>query len=491
MSKQKVRRRIIKAVQLRFGQESLTYYPRESVDELDVAVDQRNQLRHLLGVIESYRSALSELVRGKYQHLAPSLPEHFTNLCLITVTSCPDGIVVRYDARQVAGEDHRDIDIIAGAYSTKTMVEMVPVLSENSACVVRGDEQPDEHLPGPTMTLTVSGPREQPKDWMTLTTRFVGRIPDDDGRAVGRPEKIIDTTGVFEIGLVGEEISDDPATGPHRRRPFITRTPIKLKVGWMAFEVYGPLRTEQWRDDDAASWAENDLLLTAARKNTHDAQYASIDPRFQARRYFANLVEEFDRALDAAADEEDLQRFLSDNPVFLEPAFARVWPKLPLGAHVTDFVFQRATGEYLVVELEHPRKKLFTKRGVQSAQLTQAIDQVLDWRRYIEDNLTTVQRELGLENITPNPKSMIVIGRARDLAGENRRKLATLAGQWPNLRILTYDDLRTETVQRLENMAGPLERGAKGTEMYYPLSAMVTLPGGGPTICVPPADQPN
>ena len=484
-----VRRKILQAVELRFGQESLTYYPRDSVDDLDVEANQRTQVGQVLGVIERYRTALEELVRGRYQYLGPSLPEHFTSRCLITATCCGDGIVVRYDARKLVGEDQRDVDIVVGAYSTKSIVEMVPVLSENSACIVRGEEQPDADLPGPTMTLSVKGPGEQRKDWMTITSRFVGRIPEEaGGKSAGSPEKIIDTTGVFEIGLQGEDIFEDPAKGPQRRRPFITRTPIKLKVGWLAFEVYGLYRAEQWLEECAASWAENDVLLTAARKNTRDAQYASIDPMFQARRYFAGLVEEFDHVLDAATEEEDLQRFLSENPVFLEPAFVRVWAKLPLGDRVTDFVFRRATGEYLLVELEHPAKKLFTTRGVRSAQLTQASDQVLDWRRYIEDNLTTVQRELGLDKITPNPKSLIVIGRSRDLEERNRRKLATLAGQCPNLRIITYDDLRAETVQRLENMAGPLERGAKGTDMYYPVSATVTLPGGGPKIRLAPAD---
>ena len=52
--------------------------------------------------------------------------------------------------------------------------------------------------------------------------------------------------------------------------------------------------------------------------------------------------------LEGAEREEDLQRFLTDNPIFLEPAYARVWPKLPFGARVTDYVFQRATGEYLL-----------------------------------------------------------------------------------------------------------------------------------------------
>ena len=101
-----------------------------------------------------------------------------------------------------------------------------------------------------------------------------------------------------------------------------------------------------------------------------------------------------------------------------------------------------ATGEYLLVELENPARKLFTKTGRQSAELTHAIDQTLDWRRYIEDNLSAVQRELGLDGITSNPKSLVVIGRGAALDENLRRILATKMNQSPYLTILTYDDLR-------------------------------------------------
>lgn len=85
----------------------------------------------------------------------------------------------------------------------------------------------------------------------------------------------------------------------------------------------------------------------------------------------------------------------------------------------------------------------------------------------------------GLTGITPNPKSLIVIGRSGDLDEGNRRKLATLAGGWPDLRIITYDDLRVETVQRLENVVGPLNTGGAGRDLYYPQSPTFVLPGRG------------
>lgn len=472
--------KVLKAIQLKFGEDSFTFSPRELLDDLEIEKEQRAQLDTVLSVIEAHRVALAELVDGKYQHLAPSLPEHLVDRCLITVTCCPDGMIVRYDKKEVIEDHEPDKDILVGTWSPRTITELVPLLSEQSAYVIRDDEEVSEKPQGPTITLSAHGPGGERKEWITIQSSFVGRIPAEGvANPSGRPRKIIDTVGVLVLGLQGEEIADDPAEGPRQRRPFVTRTPIKVRVNWRALEVYSGYDETQWKSGDVAAWAENDVLLTAARRNALDEQFRSIDPTFRARQHFTSLVQEFDRVLDAATTEEELQQFLAANPSFLEPAYARVWPKLALGDRVTDFVFQRATGDYLLVELEQPAKKLFTKAGVQAATLTQAIDQILDWRRYIEDNLPTVQRELGLSGITPNPKSLIVIGRSCDLDEANRRKLATLAGQSPNLRIITYDDLRVEAVQRLENMVGPIGTAVPGTDIYYPQSPTFILPGSG------------
>src|SRR4030095_16407754 len=99
------------------------------------------------------------------------------------------------------------------------------------------------------------------------------------------------------------------------------------------------------------------------------------------------------------------------------------------------------TGDYLLVELEKSTDPLFIKSGHPSSKLNHARGQIQDWRRYLEDNLSTVQRELGLYGISPSPRCLIVIGRADSLSPENRRKLAVIENEAPRLKILTYDDV--------------------------------------------------
>ena len=97
-----------------------------------------------------------------------------------------------------------------------------------------------------------------------------------------------------------------------------------------------------------------------------------------------------------------------------------------------------------------------------------AENQILDWKRYLEDNLATVQRELGLEGISSNPSSLVVIGRSRTLSPENRRKLVTKENSSPRTKILTYDDLLENTKTIVENLLGPLWIPQGNTQIYYP-----------------------
>ena len=135
---------------------------------------------------------------------------------------------------------------------------------------------------------------------------------------------------------------------------------------------------------------------------------------------------------------------------------------------MTDFVFCDATQEYLLVELERSTLPLFRQNGHPTAELTHAHGQIVDWKRYLEDNLQTVQRELGLTGITPSPNALLVIGRSHSLQLKDRRKLQTMASDSPKLRIMTYDDVYENAKAVFENMLGPLWDPGGATQVYYP-----------------------
>lgn len=87
---------------------------------------------------------------------------------------------------------------------------------------------------------------------------------------------------------------------------------------------------------------------------------------------------EYRKVLKSSKREEEVQQFLAKNPALLAPDVVRVHPKVKLGAeYVTDFVLEYPEGgyrpRYLLVEIEKPGQKPFTKKDAQSNRLTHAL----------------------------------------------------------------------------------------------------------------------
>ena len=171
-----------------------------------------------------------------------------------------------------------------------------------------------------------------------------------------------------------------------------------------------------------------------------------------------------EQAVANASGEADLQRFLQENPSFLIQHLGGghgrwVIPQQRLGCQfVTDFVVgeRHSFGmEWHPVELESPTAKLFTKAGDLSATLNHAIRQILDWRRWLSDNLDYArkprdQNGLGLIDIHSSSPALILIGRASSLNIQLNRLRQDLIYQL-GIQIRTYDFLIEITRGRLRS----------------------------------------
>jgi hypothetical protein len=249
------------------------------------------------------------------------------------------------------------------------------------------------------------------------------------------------------------------------------KIPYRLPVGWECIEVFPSPNFDMWKPELAPLWAENDLLSAALVNQTQGSDLNSIEPRVTARRKYAALLADFKRLLDSEPErEEQLHVFLKANPELLHPTKIQMWSKLPFGAKESDFVFRDAVNDYVLVELENSTHFLFNKNGHANAKLNEAIGQIMDWKRYLEDNLQTVQRELGLDGITSNPDGLVVIGRSSSLSPENRRKLQAMMSNSSKLRIMTYDDVYENAKAVLENFLGSIEDVGGMTKIFPPNS---------------------
>jgi hypothetical protein len=260
-----------------------------------------------------------------------------------------------------------------------------------------------------------------------------------------------------------------PTVGSSRDpEPFVIAHEIRLSAGWDCLEVFPGIVIEKWKPELAQFWAESDLLGAILVAQTKDARFKDLDPRAATRRQYSALLARFREALDSATNEQDLQTFLEENPVLLCPTFTKVYPKLRFGTHISDFVFSQADREYLLVEIEPATHKLFRLDGHPTAELTHAQGQIADWKRYIEDNLSTVQRELKLEGITSQARGLVVIGRSRDLSEGDRRKIQVMHNESPRIRIATYDDIHDIAKAMFENLLGPMSDFGGATRVYFP-----------------------
>jgi hypothetical protein len=166
--------------------------------------------------------------------------------------------------------------------------------------------------------------------------------------------------------------------------------------------------------------------------------------------------------LEVAKDERSVHRFLESHRVLLVEAFNSghgrwVYPRVWLGKdHEIDFLVatRDSTGfEWTAIELEPPNVRPFTKAGRPSARLNEAIDQVKEWRVWLQTNLDNARRSeadhgLGLTDISARCHSVILIGRSQnfpDVRQEWRRHLRDNDG----IEIHSYDWLLEKASARI------------------------------------------
>ena len=415
--------------------------------------------------IKSYITTTETLANGKYEHLRTKIPEYLVSPGNLLTAICTDGVVIRYEKK--SKEEHKR----AVTVFPLGIAEVAAMLSQNLVHI----ESPDAPHPrsetfGVELKLFVHSPLQgASQDISAARIWFQAKnpSPQQTHQPGAKPYCLLSVRNQLDIEIRGELGFDDKATSSNQ--PFIARSTIRLITGWECIEVFPGLNLSAWNADFAPLWAEQDILGAALIAQTKDVQLSSLDPRASARRQYTSLLGEFKALLDSNPDREQvLQAFLQENPVLLCPTHVRMWPKLPLGSTITDFVFREANQEYILVELERSTLQLFRQDGHATADLTHAQGQIIDWKRYLEDNLQTVQRELGLAGITPNPNGLLIIGRSQSLLPGSRRKLQTMTNESPKLRIMTYDDVYENAKAVFENLLGPIWDTGGDTQIYYP-----------------------
>ena len=162
------------------------------------------------------------------------------------------------------------------------------------------------------------------------------------------------------------------------------------------------------------------------------------------------LLDRFEELIGANLREEEYQSYLKEHPILLDPLAAEVIPKHRLGDdHITDFVIRRHDGRYLVVEIEKPQDRIFTKAGEFSSQFTHALGQVLDFQGWVAEENGYARKKLPH---IENPRGLLVMGKRVDLEASHERKLRRWNANSNSIDVMTFDDLVTSGRQLLASL---------------------------------------
>ncbi len=161
------------------------------------------------------------------------------------------------------------------------------------------------------------------------------------------------------------------------------------------------------------------------------------------------IIDEFDRVLADARDENPLQTLLAAHSSLLAPLAppgSDYWclDRPRLGAElIPDFLLASRTSEgfrWAMVELESPAALALTRAGLPARKLADALKQVRDWRTWLTDNVAYARGELGLADIDANCPAYVIIGRRSALDPKQVKTYRALSAD--GTTVMSYDRLR-------------------------------------------------
>lgn len=249
------------------------------------------------------------------------------------------------------------------------------------------------------------------------------------------------------------------------------RTGVDFSLGENLGHVFGPMKMVR---DDGVVVFESPWERLYVSSNRHPGGWTSQMARAEAERDLSQLwagrlmgipdadtttlapdrlrgtLKVFEELLNRNPGEEEVQTFLSQNRVLLDPTAQSIRPKVKLGDDfVTDYVVEASPGEYVLIEIEPPGHPLYTGGGNPSHQLSHAQQQVEDWRDWIAENLSYARTKMP--GVT-HPRGRVIIGRRSTLTPQTARALRRRNEEHPYVTIETYDELISRARRTLRNM---------------------------------------
>jgi hypothetical protein len=150
--------------------------------------------------------------------------------------------------------------------------------------------------------------------------------------------------------------------------------------------------------------------------------------------------------------EEELLKFFKNHPFVLSLDVEQPLYKPPLSEkHIPDFIIKTSKKKFLIVEVEHPQARLFTKQMDETKELRKARNQMEEYLSFIRNNILYLRMkdpELTVENL----QGLIVIGLGDILTEKERQRLNQLNYTLKDYQIKTFDELAGVLITFLKNL---------------------------------------
>ncbi len=242
--------------------------------------------------------------------------------------------------------------------------------------------------------------------------------------------------------------------------PAITRGGLVLRPKYLSATIVVGEPSEDFSDANKHAKKDIQTLLLAANLGVKPATQIEVT-RDRVIKKLESLLAEYRQCLAQAKDEEDVQKFLKQNPFILNPR-GTIHPKYRLGKeYVCDFLIEDRLApdfKHVFVEIEPTATELFQKGKDRErefrAEIHHALNQLRDWEIWIRSNIAYLRQDFPEFD---QAGFILVIGRSNSLSSDQRKVIMNENAMSRNRTILTYDDLASR-LEELINSLGTLTR---------------------------------
>ncbi|HKZ45383.1 MAG TPA: Shedu anti-phage system protein SduA domain-containing protein [archaeon] len=137
----------------------------------------------------------------------------------------------------------------------------------------------------------------------------------------------------------------------------------------------------------------------------------------------------------------------------IDRGIKKIFPKKSFGGEgFPDFIAVLHDLTHILVEIEKPTDKMYTKRGHPSAKFSLAEQQIRDYLQWANEEKEFL-RKRGLPDISvENTKGLLIIGMKKNLSIKEKERLAQQNFSSRSHEIKTFDDILMENEKVIANI---------------------------------------